>query len=69
VRKRTDGTAARTQAAALPECPAMNLPSLLLALLVVLPAIGLATWTWFAMSQIEADLLAFEGHQGLDFEI
>ncbi len=47
----------------------MNLPSLLLALLVVLPAIGLATWTWFAMSQIEADLLAFEGHQGLDFEI
>lgn len=47
----------------------MNLPSLLLALLIVLPAIGFATWTWFAMAQIESDLLAFEGHRGMDFEI
>jgi hypothetical protein len=47
----------------------MYLPSLLLALLIVLPAIALATWTWLAMTQIEADLVAFEGHKGMDFEI
>lgn len=47
----------------------MYLPSLLLASLIILPALGLATWTWLAMTQIEADLLAFEGHRGLDFEI
>lgn len=47
----------------------MYLPSMLLALIIVLPAIGLAAWTWFAMTQIEADLLALEGHKGMDFEI
>ena len=43
----------------------MNLASLLLAALIVLPAAAFATWTWFAMAQIEEDLLAFESHKGM----
>jgi hypothetical protein len=47
----------------------MNLLSPLLAALAVLSAAGFVAWVWFAMVQIEADLLAFEGHEGMDFEV
>jgi hypothetical protein len=47
----------------------VDLLNLFLAPLVVLPAAAFACWTWFAMRQIEEDLLEFEGHKDIAFEI
>jgi hypothetical protein len=47
----------------------MDLLSLLLVAAVLVPAIGLATWTWFTVVRIDEDLRAFEGHKGMDFGI
>jgi hypothetical protein len=41
--------------------------ALLVALLVVLPAVGLMTWVWFAMAKVEEELSTFNGFEGLHF--
>ena len=46
----------------------MNAPSLVLAALVILPAIGLAAWAWMAMSSATEDLRHFSGFEGLHFD-
>lgn len=47
----------------------MDLSPLMLTLLVVLPALVLAGWTWFMLTRIDSDLLALETVQSRDFEI
>jgi hypothetical protein len=47
----------------------MNAVSMLIAALVVLPAVGLVAWACFAMTQVEAELRSFTGFDGLHFEI
>jgi hypothetical protein len=47
----------------------MNAVSMLIAALVILPAVGLVTWAWFAMTQVEAELRSFIAFDGLPFEI
>ncbi len=47
----------------------MNLNAMLVAGLVVLPAMGLVTWAWLAMAQVEDELRAFSGFEGMDFDI
>jgi len=47
----------------------MNAVSMLIAALVILPAVGLVAWAWFAMTQVEEDLRSFIGFDGLRFEI
>jgi hypothetical protein len=47
----------------------MNAVSMLIAALVILPAVGLVAWAWFAMTQVEAELRSFTGFDGLHFEI
>lgn len=46
----------------------MNLTAMLIAALVMLPAVGLAAWAWFAMAQVEEDLRAFGGFDGMHFD-
>lgn len=47
----------------------MNAVSMLIAALVILPAVGVVAWAWFAMTQVEAELRSFTGFAGLTFEI
>ena len=47
----------------------MNLTAMFTALLVILPAIGLLTWAWLSMAQVEEDLRAFGGFEWKHFEI
>ena len=47
----------------------MNPTAMVIAALIVLPAVALATWAWFAMVQVEEDLRTFSGFEGLHFEI
>jgi hypothetical protein len=47
----------------------MSLTAMFIAALVILPAIGLVLWAWFAMAQIEEDLRSFIGFEGLHFDI
>ena len=42
---------------------------LLTAMLVLLPALGLAAWGWLVMEQIEDDLRSLRGYLPADFEI
>lgn len=45
-------------------------PTLLVfAALLILPAVGLFTWAWFAIAQVEAGLQSFSGFDGLHFDI
>ena len=46
----------------------MKPTAMLLAALVILPAVGLATWAWFAVAQVDADLRSFSGFEGMHFE-
>jgi len=46
----------------------MNSNGLFIAALVVLPAFGLATWAWFAMAQVEEELRAFRGFEGMHLD-
>lgn len=47
----------------------MNNVSTLFALLVVLPAVGLVVWAWFAMTEVEDELRSFTVLDDLRFEI
>jgi hypothetical protein len=47
----------------------MNAVSMLIAAVVILPAVGLVAWAWFAMNQVEQELRSFTGFDGLHFEI
>ncbi len=48
--------------------PRMNTTALLIAGLVILPAVGLLTWVWLTLARIEEDLRYFNGFEGLHFE-
>jgi NADH:ubiquinone oxidoreductase subunit D len=52
----------------LEEVIAMQSTAMFLAALVILPAIGLLAWVWFAMRQAEEDLQAFSGVSGMRFD-
>ena len=47
----------------------MPATAILIAALIVLAALGLAIWTWFALAEVETELLAFSNFEGhcLDF--
>lgn len=47
----------------------MNPTAMFIAALVLLPAVGLVTWAVFAMAQVEEELRAFSGFEGMHFEI
>lgn len=47
----------------------MNTVSMLIAALVILPAVGLVTWARFVTTQVEEDLMSFTGSDGLHFDI
>ncbi|MDO9286721.1 MAG: hypothetical protein Q7U26_17660 [Aquabacterium sp.] len=46
----------------------MPLSIWLIATLLVLPALGLAAWSWRAMDRVHADLHSFNGFEGLHLE-
>ena len=46
----------------------MTVFAVLIAALVILPAVGLVAWAWIAMAQVEEDLRSFTGFDGLHFE-
>lgn len=47
----------------------MNPNALFIAALVILPAVGLVTWAWLVMAQVEEDLRSFTGFEGMRFDI
>jgi len=40
-----------------------------IAALILLPAVGLVSWAWFAMDRVEVDLRSLSGFEGMHFEI
>ena len=46
----------------------MSIVAIAVALLVVMPAIGLAAWVWLAMASANDDLRSFVGFEGMHFE-
>lgn len=46
----------------------MPLSIWLISTLLVLPALGLAAWSWQAMNRADAELRAFSGVEGLHLE-
>ena len=46
----------------------MSIVPFLVALIVVLPAVGLAVWVWLAMVSANEDLRSFVGFEGMHFE-
>jgi hypothetical protein len=46
----------------------MNTTPLLIAALVILPAVGLVVWAWAAMAQVEDELRTFIGFEGMHFD-
>ena len=46
----------------------MSIVPFLVALIVVLPAVGLAAWVWLAMVSANEDLRSFVGFEGMHFE-
>lgn len=47
----------------------MNPTAMVIAALIVLPAVGLVTWAWFAKARVEAQRYSFSGFEGLHCEI
>jgi len=48
----------------------MNLlTATVLAMIIILPVAGLATWVWFAIGKVEEELQALEDFQGLHLDI
>ncbi|WP_088285080.1 hypothetical protein [Ideonella sp. A 288] len=47
----------------------MNPTAMVIATLIVMPALGLAAWVWFAMARVEEELRSFNGFEGMHFEI
>ena len=46
----------------------MTTTAMFIAALILLPAVGLAAWAWFAMARVEQELLSFSGFEGMHFE-
>ena len=46
----------------------MSIVPFFVALIVVLPAVGLAAWVWLAMVSANEDLRSFVGFEGMHFE-
>jgi len=42
--------------------------AMFIAALILLSAVGLVTWAWFAMAQVEEELRSFSGFEGMHFE-
>lgn len=47
----------------------MNPTVMFIAASILLPAVGLVTWAWFAMARVEEELRSFSGFEGRHFEI
>lgn len=47
----------------------LNFTAMIIAAVVVLPAVGLATWAWLSTAQVEDDLRALVGFDAMDFEV
>lgn len=47
----------------------MNTTAMLIALVVLLPAFGIAAWAWIHMVRLDHDMRFAAGFEGLDFEI
>jgi len=47
----------------------MNTTALLIALVVLLPAFGIAAWAWIHLARLDHDMRFAAGFEGLDFEI
>lgn len=47
----------------------MNLTAIFIAALILLPAVALGVWAWFAMDQVEEALGSVSGFEQRDFEI
>lgn len=47
----------------------MDFNAMVIAALVILPAVGLVTLASFAMAQVEEELRTFGGFEGLHFDI
>lgn len=46
----------------------MNTTAMVIAALILLPAVGLVTWAWLALVRVESELLSFSGIEGMHFE-
>lgn len=46
----------------------MNSNTMIVAALVILPAVGLLTWVWVAMARVEEELKSFIGFDGMHFD-
>jgi hypothetical protein len=47
----------------------MNLTAMFIAALILIPAVALGAWAWFATAQVEEALLSVSGFEGRDFEV
>lgn len=47
----------------------MTPTTLFIAALILVPAVGLVAWAWFAMAQVEEELGSFGGFEKKHFEI
>ena len=47
----------------------MTPTTMFIAALILLPAVGLVSWAWFAMDRVEVDLRSLSGFEGMHFEI
>lgn len=47
----------------------MTPAAVFIAALILLPAVGLVVWAWFALDRVEVDLRCLGGFEGLHFEI
>lgn len=47
----------------------LDFTAMVIAAVVVLPAVGLVTWAWLSTAQVEDDLRALVGFDAMDFEV
>ena len=47
----------------------MNPNALFITGLLMLPAVALVTWAWFAMARVGAEVRSLKGFEGMHFEI
>lgn len=47
----------------------MTPTTIFIAALILLPAVALVLWAWFAMAQVEEELGALNGFDGMHFDI
>ena len=47
----------------------MKPTAMVVATLIVLPAVGLMTWAWFSIAQVKQDLRALSGFEGMHLEV